>query len=257
MLVVAALGLITSLAGVIVGWRLVGQVERTVDDSLVLTEDTLETLDQTITLADDIVVSVAAGLVAVEATVGTSAGSFDTASVLISDLNDLSEILAPGLTNASATLEELASTGRIIDGFLEDVSSIPFAPQYSGNLGVSLQRLADDIRPLGGAVREAGADLDLLQADAQRLQQDLDRLQASVAEVNTTLAGSEALLERYRAQTGDAVLLASQARTDLGNDVDVTRAFIVAAGVVAALAQIVPLWMGLELLGEQRRREDA
>lgn len=255
MLTVAALGLLTSIAGVVVGWRLVGQVERTVDDSLVLTADTLDTLDQTITLADEIIASVAGGLESVGATVGTTASSFETTEVFISDLNELTDVLAPGLTDAAATLDDLAATGRTIDGFLDDVSSLPFAPGYDGDLGESLQQLADDIRPLGSAVDRVGTDLEQLRSDAGELRRDLQELRAAVRDVNATLAGSEVLIDQYRSQADDALALAGDARADLDRDVDLTRAFIVAAGIVAALSQIVPLWIGLELRTRSRDEE--
>ena len=85
---------------------------------------------------------------------------------------------------------------------------------------------------------------------SDELSSDLAALVQNVAAVRTALGGSADVLEEYRAAAADARDLASRTRSDLDGDLLRTRVLIVILGVTVAVGQIVPFWVGRELLLE-------
>lgn len=254
MIGVAVLGLVAAVAGTISAWTVVGQLEETVDDSLLLTEATLVTLDDTIVLADGIVESISDSLDALEASLDTAAGSFGSATGVLADASTLSAEVAPSLTATEESIRDLADTAGLLDGFLRGLSAVPFAPDYDPDVGLAtrLETIADDLGPAAQTLEGAGENLDEVIADLERFRSDVEDLRDSVAAIGAEVDSSSRLVDEYAARTDEAMILTVDTREDLDRDVAVTRAMIVLGGFAAALFTIVPAWVGRELVREAR-----
>lgn len=235
-------------------WRLIGAVNRTSVETLDVTVDALSSLESTVELADDLIGSTSESLAAVEVTLGTVGGSFESGSRTVSDIGELTSTAEPTLRNAQETLRVLEGLGGNIDGVLVGLSALPLGPNYDpqAGLGVTFGRLADDLAPLPDEFAATSQGLADFEGDLDRLQSDVGALTATVAALNDDLAESESLIAQYRANVGRAQDVAEQSRQDLDRDYTLLRLLLVVAAANFALSQLVPLWIGWELLHGNR-----
>jgi methyl-accepting chemotaxis protein len=256
MLGVGAVGLVVATAGTVVAWRLVGHVNDATRDTLDVTVESLDSLENTLDLAEEILVSTTDSLDAVETNLDAIGSSFDTGSEVVSDLSDLSDTTGPALSDATATLRQLETLGSQIDTILATVASVPFGPDYDpeNGLGATFGRLADNIEPLPVELAETSTSLDDFETTLGTLETEVGILADTIHEVNEGLDGSEALLDGYRTNVEEAQEVANRSRDDLDQDDTMLRVLILIAGVNFAATQIVPLWIGWELLDESSAR---
>ena len=252
---VAVLGVVTALGGAITGWQLLGQIDTTLSDSLEVTTETLTTLEETIVLADDVLGSVDEALGAAEGSLRAVESSTGDAVAVIESVDGLIGELTPSLRNVESTLRDLSGIGRTIDSVLEQLDNIPFGPNYDPErpLGEQLDLLAADIGPVVESLDGAAGPLDGLAGSSGDLNREIAALADAVAAVNTDLQASDVLLDSYLATAQRAQEVAASADTDLGDEVGQTRVFVVLAALLVALGQIVPWWVGTELVRRARR----
>jgi hypothetical protein len=259
MIAVSCVGLVVSLTGIVVGWRLLDQLESDVDESLALSGDALVTLDESLDVADAVIESIAQGLATVEETLTTVDASFGAGTTVLDDAADTTEQLPVSIARIDAALADAAVAAAVVDDALAQIDALPFGVDLDrGNaIGPSLEQLRTELAPIGENLATTSADLRELSSASTRLQSDLRRLRADVAAVNANLARSGDLVDEYRRTAGDALNLAERSRADLGADMTVSRVLLVILGLTLAVGQIVPFWVGRELLLEERDPERA
>ncbi len=250
LITVAIVGIVAALVGAVVGWRLVGSVDTATTDTLDVTVDALGSVSDTIDVADGTVESTSEALTDLEATMLTLSDALSSGATVIDDTGRLTETSGPALTDAALTLRQLESVGGQIDGFLATLSGIPLTPDFDpdAGLGATFGRLAADIEPLDAEFAATAASLEEFEGSLTDLQSDVDGLAVTVGRVNDELIASKALLDQYRDNVSEALVVAERSQGDLGTDQTMLRLFIVVAGLSLALAQLAPLWMGLSLL---------
>jgi methyl-accepting chemotaxis protein len=258
MIGVAAAGVVVALVGTVAAWRLVGQIDDSATDGVAATLRTLDTVDGTIDLAERLVDGIDDTLEQVETGLDDVAMLAENSNVLVADVADLADQVAPGLRRATGTLRTLEGVGGTVDGFLGGVSRLPLAPEYDprSGLGPTIGALADDLEPLATSFEETATSLRAVSEDSGRLQADLDALARSVATVSEQLDGSAALIVQYRSGTDEARRIALDARDDLAADRTLTRLLIVLGGLTFAAGQLVPFWVGRELVLEAGEEQE-
>lgn len=255
---IAGAGLAVALAGAVVGWSLVGRLDSAAGDTLALTEEALVTIEDTVVVVEDVVGSTTGALASVEATLAQVVDTTEDAQPLLQSLGDLGMEVAPNLESATETLRTLEGVGGTIDSLLAGLSALPVVPRYDPDTSLSEQfgQLADDIEPLAETLRETSEQIGPAAEGTGELQARLTELQEGVAEVREDLAQSEALLAEYRATAGSAASIATRTSKGLERDVVAARILILLGAATFALAQIVPYWVGTELVARVRDRRD-
>lgn len=250
LVVVAVIGMLVALAGVVVGWQMVGSVNTATTDTLDVTVDALGSISDTIEVADGTVSSTSEALSDLETTLLTLSEALRSGATVVDDTGQLTETSGPALTDAALTLRQLESVGEQIDGFLSALSNVPFSPDFDPDrgLGATFGRLAGDIEPLDAEFAATAASLEQFEGSLTDLQADVDGLAVTIGRVNDDLLNSKVLLDQYRDNVAEATLVAERSQGDLGRDQTMLRLFIVLAGLSLALAQVAPLWMGLRLI---------
>lgn len=250
MVATAIVALIIVVIATVVLWQLIGAINRASGETLDVTVDALESMESTVELADDLISSTSASLAAVETTLETVSGSFEAGSETVSDVGQLTATAEPTLRNAEETLRVLEGLGGEIDGVLVGLSSVPFGPDYDpdAGLGVTFGRLADDLAPLPDEFAATSEGLTQFEGNLTQLQTDVDALTRTVGALNEDLAESEDLVSQYRTNVSRAKDLARQSQQDLNRDYTLLRWLLVVAAANFALSQLVPLWIGWELL---------
>jgi hypothetical protein len=257
MIGVGVAGALIALFGMVAGWIFVGQVAAASDDSLEVTLQSLDAIDDTLDLADDVMVSSLAGIEALSGALTAVSGSFGAGTAAIDDIAVLADTIGPSLDDAAATVRTLERIGLDIDGVLGAVSNLPFAPDYNptAGLGETIGDLAGTLELLPEQLASTSGNLTEFTASAGTLQQQLDEIVVSVAAVSADLGDTPVLIDQYRASVADARALAAAANRDLSTGVTLMRILLVVGGITLLFGQIVPLWLGRSLLDEADRSD--
>ncbi|MGE5209623.1 MAG: hypothetical protein ACM3MM_00055 [Acidobacteriota bacterium] len=249
---VGVAGMLIAVSGTIVGWIFVGQLATASDDTLEVTLQSLDAIDDTIDLADEVLGSSVDAVDALAGSLAAVSGSFDAGTQAIEDIAGLATTIGPSLEDAGRTVRTLERIGDDIDSVLNALSNLPLAPDYDpdAGLGDTFGQLADTLETLPGQLESTATSLTDFTGSADELQQQLDDLTASVVSISEDLGDTDALVEQYRASVADARALALSANDDLDTGVVLMRILLVAGGITLLLGQVVPLWLGRSLLDD-------
>ena len=250
MIVIALIGVLAAVLGVVVAWRLLDTLNQTTTDTVDVTVDALSSIEDTIDVADGTVDATSAALIELESTLATLSASLESGADVIDNTGDLTETSGPALADATTTLRQMEAIGGQIDGFLAALANVPFTPDFDQDrgLGPTFSRLADDLEPLDEEFAATAASLENFEGSLAELQTDIDQLVTTVGGVNEELNAGDELLAQYRANVVEARAVAVASQADLGRDQTLLRLLIVLAGIAFAIAQLVPLWLGMNLL---------
>jgi methyl-accepting chemotaxis protein len=252
MISLGVVGALVAVFGTIGGWIFVGQVASASDDSLEVTVQALDAVDDTIDLADEVLTSTVGAVDALAGTLETVSGSFGTGTAAIDEIAALADTLGPSLEDAGETVRSLERVGGQIDDVLGRLSSLPLGPNYDpdNGLGDTFGRLADTLEELPVQLESTSNSLTDFTENAGPLEDRLDRFANSVGAIATDLVDTGALVDQYRRSVDDARSLAVETKSDLDASVVMMRLLLVAGGVTLLLGQIVPLWLGRSLLDD-------
>lgn len=251
---VAVVGVVVAAVGTVLGWQFVGRLDDSSSDSLAVTIETLDTVDDTIVLAGDIFVATTTALETAAATLDAVAASFDDADGVVAEIDDLVEVVGPTLDEATTGLRQLGAVGDGIDALLEGLDDLPLTPNYDPvtDLGASIRQIADVLEPLPAAFDGTDDDLDDFGASIGELRADVAQLSTDLDTVVAELEATEGITDQYRRNVRDARGVAVDTRDGLGGDVAWIRVVLMIGGVNFGVAQVVPFWIGRRL-----RRGDA
>lgn len=254
MQIVGIVGVVAALVGTVAGYRFVGRFNGTVAESLDLTAQTVVTLERTITETEDVVVSVEGALSSAELALSDLVTAVGRSGDVVSQVDTIAGTVGPSVESAVATLDDAASVGRTIDSVLGQLDALPFGPNYDPDvpLGVQLERLSDDLEPVAQALGDSSEELGRFEESTADVEDSMRNLQASVARVNTELGESKSVLAEYRTAAERAAQLAADAQLDLDRDALWSKVMILIVGLAVAVGQIVPIWVGTELVQSAR-----
>lgn len=250
MIALGVVGAIVAVFGTIGGWIFVGQVAAASDDSLDVTVEALDAVDDTIDLAEEVLTSTVDAVDTLAGTLDAVSSSFESGTAAIDEVAALADTLGPTLTDAGDTVRTLERVGGQIDDVLGAVSNLPFGPDYDPDdgLGDTFGRLADTLEDLPGQLEATSSSLTDFTENAGSLQEELGRFATSVGAIATDLENTGSLVAQYRRSVDDTRDLANETKTDLDLSVAMMRVLLVAGGITLLLGQVVPLWLGRSLL---------
>ena len=255
---VGVVSMIASLAGAALGWRVIADLETTLDDTLELTAGALEALDASVAVAQQALEDADRALTDTQSTTGELADALERGGELFDSTATLTEEqVAGGIESVQDTLPALIDVAGVIDTTLTALALVPFGPEYDPDesfddslraLQTELEDLPDDLRAQSELIRQAGSDLDQVGTGTRDIADSLAGLQE-------TMGGSADLLGEYRDTTRDAQALTADSRTGLAGQLTVARVLVIVLGIGVAAGQLVPLGAGWLLLHPERLRE--
>lgn len=253
MLGVAAVGLVVALVGTVVAWQLVGQLNSSTRRSLEVTIDTIDSVEATIEVADEVLAATTETVATASTTLTALGSSFDTATGVVAEVDDLTMVVGPALEDAGSALGELEAVGTGIDNVLGGLSDIPFGPDYDPEqgLGETIGEIAATLENLPAEFEETSSNLDEFTMSLDELEAEVVTLAADMEEVSGTLEGSDELVDQYRENIAEARTVAIDTRDGLDSDVTLMRVVLLIGGLNLAVGQIVPYWIGRSLLDEE------
>jgi methyl-accepting chemotaxis protein len=248
-MVAAVVAAVTCLVGIVVAWRLVGELAHTTRSTLVIVGDTLVTVDDTLDVAASVIESVDGGIGTIQESLDTMATTVDNGAATLTALAELTDNLAPNLEQVDNGLGNLQSAVDVVDGVLRQLSDLPLGPDYDPETGLaaSVQAVRDDLQPIADDLTNASSTLSELASSSGEVIERLDALAGDLDDIDRSLDESRALIDRYRQSTSDASALAAGTKEDLDRDVWLSRVLIVVLGLAIAVGQIAPFRIGREL----------
>lgn len=253
MVTIGILGIVVSLIGMVVGRMLISQVHDSVDDSLLLTQDALTSIADTVALTGEIIVDVQAGLETTQDALSTAQQSFDQGVAALDSVEAFAgDSLPKTLEAVSAVLPTVEGIAGSIDNALRAISRAPFGPDYDPAVPFddAIGQLDDAIAPLPDQLRTLAGDLGEITKGSAALSAEVADLVAELGSLNDRLDEAVPLLIEYAVTTDEARVLAERSRNDLDSSTTLAGWLIVVLAIVFAAGQLAPIWLGLELLRE-------
>ncbi len=250
-----------------------GVIEATasgVDSSLQLLIDSLDTVEETLTLARSTVVDVNSGMETVVDTANHLSESIDETQPLLGEIGTIASQEVPdSLESIEEALPSVVQVAGVVDDTLTTLNSfkidqrilgiqikydlgidydppVPFDESLS-QIGSSLEPLPDRLRLLQSHVDVTSSNLEMISSDITLLAEDLNRINGRVAEVGPQLEGYLKLVT----DVGDR---ARRVRSSIQNQVDDARKMVTVLMVWLGLTQAAPLVLGWEMVKGRRLR---
>jgi methyl-accepting chemotaxis protein len=251
MLAIGGFGIVAGILTMVIGIRMTNEIEHSVDASLVTTGDALTVVSDSITLSSQIVDTVRDGLKGVTATMNVLEDSIATGTNVINDSNTFLGTSLPDTLDAiNGVLPTIQNVASTIDSTLQLIANVPFAPDYNPTvpLGDAVGQLVDAMAPLPGQLRQLVSGFGDLSTSATNVSNQLTTLSDSLDQLDDDLGQVQQLIGRYSTTTEQATTRVTASRHDLNSSADAMRALFVVLGLVIALGQIVPIWLGVSLI---------
>jgi hypothetical protein len=251
--VMRAIGLVGVVAGVtaiVAGLWLLRDVDALLGRSLVLTAESLGTVDASLIVATDSVVVVSDGLARAERTSrGLESSLHDGADLLDETGRMLRGDVASSLESVQRSMPALIQVGGTIDATLRAVDRLPVGPAYDPEepFDETLRALRDDLDGLPEDLRSQADTIDEAGANLREVGNQGEAIAGSISDVRSSLSEAGAVLGEYRSTAGEARSLLEDTTTDLDRRLVVLRVLVVVLGLVYCAGQALPLYLGHRL----------
>ena len=257
LLVAGVVGLLTTTAGTALGLVVLGDLSRTLQDSVGVTADAVAALSATVDVADDVVDATASTLF--DAALAAAAAADGTAAA-VDVLEGAADVtggeVASSLAAVQATLPALVDVAAVIDGTLGALDRLPVGPSYDPDVPfdtalreveAELDGLPESLREQADLLRDGATELGDVERSASFLAEDLEELSRRLREAGTTLDEVS-----RTAEVAAAVLDDGSAGLDAG--LVSARVLVGVGGTALAVGQLLPLLAGWYLLDPARVR---
>lgn len=263
-------GIALSVIGMTAAPRLIDTIGDNLEANLVLVSESLDTVQETLLLAQSTITEVTGGLDTVEESAVHLGQTLNQTRPLLDQVSTIASDEVPQSLDAiQATLPDLVQVAAAVDDTLtilnrfkidEQIFGIPI--QYDlgidydpavpfdesiSQIGRSFETLPGQLRDLDDYVVVANDNLALISEDVLAISQDLDGVNGRIAELDP-------LLEEYLRLVVELNDSTRQTRQIILNELANLKRIVTIALAWVALSQLAPLYLGLELL---RGRRDA
>lgn len=247
--VAAITGAVAMLAGVVIGWRVVGAVDDATEGGEAVALATLDAVEASLETADVLLADTRTALGVATTTLRTVVGTVEATTDTLDSVAEVTAIAAPALDSARDTLETLSGTARAIDSALLGVSRLPIGPDYDPDraFGAAIDQLVDDLAPVPDTLRSTSDELEELAAVSGSFDEQLDGVTRALDGIRATLADSSSVLQQYREASRAARDLAADTAADTAVDPLLARVVLVLGGLSLAVGQVVPFRHGAAL----------
>jgi len=239
---IAVLGVVVAVAGTVIVWQFLGDLERNTDRSLLIGEDAATTLVDTVDVADEVVAGLDDGLATLESTFEALDQVITSTVDVAASTSALAAELPARIDAIDRAFASLQSIGEAVDSTLSALDDIPFGPNYDpeGSFTDSIREIRASFEPLQTDLAAIATELSTFAEGSGGLQRELASLADDVERTRTSLDGTDVLLARYRDSADDARRLAASSRSDIEDSMTATRWVVVLVGLLIAVSQIVP-----------------
>jgi peptidoglycan hydrolase CwlO-like protein len=257
-LIVAAVGgLIFSIAGLVLVWRVESQVTAGMQNFVDVLSQTLQTTSQGLTITQQALKSSVDTVSSLQTTVQTTAKTIKSSGPMVDEISKLmTKDLPNTVKSTEASLRTAQESAKVIDSVLSTLSSIPligssigYNPQVPldqalGQVADSLTNLPDSFANMADSLKTSSSNLETFQAD-------LTVMAASIGEIEKSVAQYESVVSEYQKSLDNLNSNLSNLKGSLPN---IVRSGIIGLTIFLVWMVIVQFGLftqGLELMFEE------
>jgi len=261
---VGVFGLLISVGGVLVSSTVIEQLNDSLETTLSLASDSLDTVEDTLQLTKTSVNQAGASIdTLAETAVNVSTTMSDTQPLLNAVTESATQQIPESIESIQEAIPNVAEAAGAIDDTLRVLDSFSLDRQVFGiplqfDLGVdyqptapldetvldlrdSLDGVPDDLRALESDMVLASDNLAIIGSNIETVAGDLESISQTVDQINP-------LLDDYLEIVAQTQTLITQAQTDLGGQLRILEWAVIALFVWLGLNQIVPLYLGWTMI---------
>ncbi len=269
MLVIGLGGIVIAVLGVRLGHQTVDSVAASLDQTLLLTSQSLDTASETLLLAKNSLTDVNEMLETAETTADDIG---QTVSGTRPTLDQISSVASEQVPDSLETIQEafpsLEQAAGVIDRTLVTLNSFRIDQQVLGfdfqyDLGIdyapeipfdqSVRDLGEGLEGLPESLRTLKLYINVTNENLQTVSQDIHTLADSMNAVNGRIAELNPILDEYIILITNSNDSTRQIRAQINNEIESVKNGITLVMVWLAVTQIAPLYLGWELLTNRRQ----
>ena len=202
-IVAAILGLIFSLAGIVLVWTVRTPLTKNLATSLELIDTTLEATSSGLTVAGDTITGAVTDLGSIENTVQTAGKGIDDSVPLVETLSTLLSEDLPQAINATQTgLGTMQQAAGTLESSLRLITSIPFLPIEPYNPEVSLTDSLADVSQTLEAIPESFSEmestLNTTKGNLVMLTAQVNIIARNISELKNSLYEIQHIFDQYQ-----------------------------------------------------------
>ena len=247
---IAVATLLVTLVGTVVAQYLVHDFQVGVAESLQLTDDVLDTVDESFVIAQEALVIIGDGVAEAHLAVRALGGSMEEGQQALDTLTDLTGVeIADALEDVEAALPAIQQAATAIDDTLATLSLLPFGLNYdpARPLGAAIGGISDGLEGLPDELRSQADQIERTSAGLDAATQSTLATADSLAALDERIDAAVDLLGGYADRTAEAAQLVDRQHDALDTTARRARLLIIAFGLVFALGQFGPIYLGLAL----------
>lgn len=269
-------GLILSGGGLVFGRQAIDQVAVNLENSLQTTADSLDTVINSLVLAQTTLADVGTTLGTASDTTETVATAVQESRPLLTQINTIATDQVPQtLEEVQTAIPNIAQVAGVVDNTLTTLNNfrldesltipIPFGPEINIPLQFDLGIDYTPTEPFDQTVNELGASLEGLPEQLRGLEtyltvtsSNLQTISQGLHDVADDMEAVNGRISEFAPLLDDYLLLATTTQTKLQNtqqqlntQLDTLKLVLTVVTVWLALSQLVPLYVGWELVRGQ------
>ncbi len=269
LMMVGVMGIFVSIAGVQIGNQVIAQIGNGLDQTLTLLLDTMENTNEMLTITRSTIESSAETLETVQIMISDLAQTVDDTEPLLTRTNTmLTNDIPASLDEVQETIPTLMAVANSIDDTLTTLNNfridetipivdininydlgINYAPDQPFDtaieqIGTSLDDIPDSLRGMERDINNAINNMDTVQTDLELLTVNLEQL-------HTEITAFLPMIDEYSRITTEISGNIEQTRSTLDAQMEMMNTLILFGMVWLALFQILPLYVGFELVRGQ------
>ena len=268
LLLVGIVGIGIAIAGVLFGFQVVDALSESLDETLALTSESLDTVNDTLLLTQQVVAQTGQAIGTVAGTTDSVAQTLADTQPLLDEVSQVTTVDVPDSLDAvQGAVPNLVAVAGAVDNTLETLSRFDFQRTVFGvpigfdlgidydpeapfdesvaQIGSSLEEVPDNLRGLQVHLDTANDNLAAISDNLQVLTENLADIEGSVEEV-------EPLLDDYIDLVAQINENITQTRSDLDGQMQTLKTGIIIFFVWFGLNQLVPLYLGADLITDGR-----
>lgn len=266
-------GLVLSGGGLVFGRQAIDQVAVNLENSLQTTADSLDTVINSLVLAQTTLTDVGTTLGTASDTTETVATAVQESRPLLTQINTIATDQVPQtLEEVQTAIPNIAQVAGVVDNTLTTLNNfrldesltipIPFGPEINIPLQFDLGIDYTPTEPFDQTVNELGASLEGLPEQLRGLEtyltvtsSNLQTISQGLHDVADDMEAVNGRISEFAPLLDDYLLLATATQTKLQNtqqqlntQLDTLKLVLTVVTVWLALSQLVPLYVGWELV---------
>ncbi len=259
-------GLVICYLGARAGRDMVGTISSTAEDILDKASTSLTTVEESLEQSRQTIGGITETITAVQTTTNNLASTVDDTQPMLDELALLvGQDIPNTISDVQDTIPNIAQTAKVVDDTLRLLSklkveqTIPLINyQISFGLGVeydpeipfdqAVEEVGRGLAPIAVTSGDLEVELQTTRTNMAQLSQDLAELASGLERLNGEVGQFRPLLDEYSTLVNDMQDGIARTRGQLDEQSSLAKQVIVLAAVWLSLSQLLPLFIGIELL---------